>query len=555
MRSDTMKKGMERAPHRALFHALGVDKDDMHKPFIGVCNMFNEIVPGHVHLRELTEQVKNGVYAGGGVPFEFPSIAVCDGIAMNHDGMKYSLPSRELIVDTIEVMVRAHPFDGLVIIPNCDKTVPAAMMAAAKLNIPTVIISGGPMLAGRSAQGDKLDLISSFEAVGARGNNTLSEEAFTDIEQNACPTCGSCAGMFTANSMNCMAEALGLAPEGNGTVPAVYAERKTMAKQAGRLVMNLVEKDIRPLDILTEEAFENALAVDMALGCSTNTVLHLKAIATEAGVDLSLEKMEAVSQKTPHLVKMAPSGPHHMEDLLQAGGIYGVMDELTKKQLIHTDAQTVYDEPIGVRIQGKFRGGIVRPVENPLSETGGIKVLFGSIAPQGAVVKVAGVLPEMLVKTLRARVFDNEDAAFSAIMGNEIQLGDAIIVRYEGPKGGPGMKEMLSPTAALNGMGLDSGVALITDGRFSGGSRGAAIGHVSPEAAEGGPIGLLQDGDTIRVDMIQGTLDADLTEAEWEARRKDFVPQLRPVDGYLARYREHVSSADTGACYRKGERA
>lgn len=553
MRSDTMKKGMERAPHRALFHALGVSEDDFHKPFIGVCNMFNEIVPGHVHLRDIAAEVKNGVYAAGGVPFEFPSIAVCDGIAMNHDGMNYSLPSRELIVDTIEVMVRAHPFDGLVIIPNCDKSVPAAMMAAAKLNIPTVIVSGGPMLAGRVGT-EKLDLITSFESVGARREEKMSEQEFETIEHYACPTCGSCAGMFTANSMNCMAEALGMAPEGNGTVPAVYSKRKTMAKQAGRMVMDLVEKEIRPRDILTEDAFENALAVDMALGCSTNTVLHLKAIATEANVDLSLQKMDAVSEKVPQLVKMAPSGPHHMEDLLQAGGIYGVMEELAKIGVIHTEAQTVYDRPVGELFRGRCRGGILRTVEDPISKTGGIKVLFGNLCPDGAVVKVAGVLPEMLVKTLRARVFDSEEDAFEAIMNRAIEPGDAIIVRYEGPKGGPGMKEMLSPTAALNGMGLDSSVALITDGRFSGGSRGAAIGHVSPEAADGGPIGLLCDGDVIRVDMVRGTLDADLTQEEWAARRKDFQPALRKVDGYLQRYRTHVSSADTGACYREGER-
>lgn len=551
MRSDTMKKGMERAPHRALFHALGVDTEDMQKPFIGVCNMFNEIVPGHLHLREIADEVKKGVRDKGGVPFEFPAIAVCDGIAMNHDGMRYSLPSRELIVDSIELMVRAHPFDGLVIIPNCDKTVPAALMAAAKVNIPTVIVSGGPMLNGLTRAGKNVDLISSFEAIGAKTVGNMDDDTFTDIENSACPTCGSCAGMFTANSMNCMTEALGMGLEGNGTVPAVYSNRRMMAKQAGRRVMDLVEKDIRPLDILTPDAFENALAVDMALGCSTNTVLHLTAVAEAAGVGIALSKIDEVSKRTPNLTKLSPSGPYYMEDLMNSGGIYGVMEELSKKGLLRLNAQTVYDQPIGELIKGKYRGGIIRPIDNPYSPVGGIKVLFGNLAPNGAVVKVAGVLPEMLVKTLRARVFDDENTAYDAIMGKQIVPGDVIIIRYEGPKGGPGMKEMLSPTSALNGMGLDSTVGLITDGRFSGGSRGAAIGHVSPEAAEGGPIALLKDGDTIHVDMIKGTLDVELSEEEWKARREAFVPHLQEADGYLARYRQHVTSADLGACYKK----
>lgn len=551
MHSDVMKKGMERAPHRALFHALGVDAADMEKPFIGVCNMFNEIVPGHLHLRELSEEVKKGVRDSGGVPFEFPAIAVCDGIAMNHGGMNYSLPSRELIVDSIEVMVRAHPFDGLVIIPNCDKTVPAALIAAARLNIPTIIVSGGPMLNGRTSTGRKVDLISSFEAVGAKNIGTMDDRTFLEIENTACPTCGSCAGMFTANSMNCITEALGMGLEGNGTVPAVYSARKIMAKQAGRQVMALVEKDLRPLDILTPAAFANALSVDMALGCSTNTILHLTAIAEAAGVGLDLKTIEAVSRRTPNLCKLSPSGVYYMEDLMHSGGIYGVMEELSKKELINLEANTVYDRPIGPLIRGKNLGGIIRSVEDPYSPSGGIKVLFGNIAPKGAVVKISGVLPEMLIKTLRARVFDSEAEAYQAIMDQKIQPGDAIVIRYEGPKGGPGMKEMLSPTSALNGMGLDSSVALITDGRFSGGSRGAAIGHVSPEAAEGGPIGLLKDGDTIRVDMIAGTLDADLSEEEWAKRAEEHRPQLKKVSGYLARYRQHVSSADLGACYPK----
>ena len=554
MRSDVMKKGMERAPHRSLFHALGVDAEDMEKPFIGVCNMFNEIVPGHLHLREISEEVKKGIRSGGGVPFEFPAIAVCDGIAMNHGGMRYSLPSRELIVDSIEVMVRAHPFDGLVIIPNCDKTVPAALIAAAKLNIPTVIVSGGPMLNGRISTGRNVDLISSFEAVGAKNVGNMDDQTFLEIENSACPTCGSCAGMFTANSMNCITEALGMGLEGNGTVPAVYANRRIMAKQAGRRVMDLVEKNLRPLDILTPKAFENALTVDMALGCSTNTVLHLTAIAEAAGVGLDLNTIETVSRRTPNLCKLSPAGVYYMQDLMNSGGIYGVMEELSRKELINLDANTVYDRPIGELIKGKNLGGIIRKVEDPYSPTGGIKVLFGNLAPTGAVVKISGVLPEMLVKTLRARVFDSEDEAYEAIMGKQIVPGDVIVIRYEGPKGGPGMKEMLSPTSALNGMGLDSTVGLITDGRFSGGSRGAAIGHVSPEAAEGGPIGLLQEGDMIRVDMLAGTLDALLTDEEWARRAENHVPHLNKVSGYLARYRQHVSSADLGACYpRDGE--
>lgn len=551
MRSDVMKKGMERAPHRALFHALGVDEEDMEKPFIGVCNMFNEIVPGHLHLRELSEEVKKGVRDAGGVPFEFPAIAVCDGIAMNHDGMGYSLPSRELIVDSIEVMVRAHPFDGLVIIPNCDKSVPAALMAAAKFNLPTVIVSGGPMLAGNTSSGKKIDLITSFESIGARNVGKIDEKTFLEIEKSACPTCGSCAGMFTANSMNCITEALGMALEGNGTIPAVYADRRILAKQTGRRVMDLVEKDIRPRDIMTPAAFRNALTVDMALGCSTNTVLHLSAAAETAGVRLDLDTIEEVSRRTPNLTRLSPSGPDHIQDLLQSGGIYGVMDELSKKGLLDLEAKTVYDRPMGELIKGKYNGGIIRPLADPYSETGGIKVLRGNLAPKGAVVKVAGVLPEMLVKTLKARVFDSEETAYEAIMGQKIQPGDAIIIRYEGPKGGPGMKEMLSPTSALNGMGLDSSVALITDGRFSGGSRGAAIGHVSPEAADGGPIGLVQEGDVIRVDMVKGTLNVDLTDEELRERAGGHEPKLQPVTGYLARYRQNVSSADLGAVYQR----
>lgn len=546
-----MTKGAHRAPHRALFRALGLDDTELEKPFIGVCNMFNEIVPGHLHLRELAEEVKRGVYESGGVPFEFPAIAVCDGIAMNHEGMRYSLPSRELIVDSIEVMVRAHPFDGLVLIPNCDKSVPAALMAAARLNIPAIVISGGPMLTGRSSRGETLDLISAFEGVGRHRTGAIDDGAFHDIETNACPTCGSCAGMFTANSMNCLSEALGMALEGNGTVPAVYTDRRRMAREAGRRAMELVRAEIKPRDILTPEAFSNALAVDMALGGSTNTVLHLTAVAEEADVDLDLRKIEEVSRRTPNLCKLSPSGPHHMQDLMDSGGVYGVMDVLAQAGLLETEAMTVYGRPIGERLTGKWRGGIIRRVEDAHSPTGGLKVLYGNICPDGAVVKVAGVLPEMLQKTLTARVFDDEQSAYEAIVGGNIQPGDAVVIRYEGPNGGPGMKEMLQPTSALGGMGLDSTVALITDGRFSGGSRGAAIGHVSPEAALGGPIGLLEDGDTIAIDMIEGTMDAQLTEAQWAQRRQNHSPRPQPAKGYLARYRQHVRSADRGATFRK----
>ncbi len=548
MNSDKIKSGYARAPHRSLLRALGLDDSDFKKPFIGICNMFNEIVPGHIHLREIAAEVKKGVYMAGGIPFEFPSIAVCDGIAMNHEGMNYSLPSRELIVDTIEVMVKAHQFDGLVIVPNCDKSVPAALIAAAKLNIPTIIVSGGPMLKGKLPTRN-IDLITAFEAVGSKAKNTMSDEEFSLIEHSACPTCGSCSGMFTANSMNCITEALGMALEGNGTVPAVYAKRKVIAKKSGEQIMKLVEQNIRPLDILTPKAFENALIMDMALGCSTNTILHLSAIAKVAKCPINLRVIDEINKKTPNLCKLSPSGKDHIEDLDASGGIYGVLDELSKLDLINKDCMTVALKPIGELIKYKCLGGIIRPVTNPFSPVGGLKVLFGTLAPNGAVVKSAGVLPEMMQKTLRARVFNSEEEAQKEILGLTIQPGDAIIIRYEGPKGGPGMREMLSPTSALNGIGLDNSVALITDGRFSGGSRGAAIGHVSPEAAAGGPIALVEDGDTIIVDIINGILDLQVDEETLAKRRANLKPFEKQLTGYLKRYQEHVSSADDGACY------
>ncbi|WP_100064926.1 dihydroxy-acid dehydratase [Miniphocaeibacter massiliensis] len=549
MNSENIKKGTERSPHRSLLRALGIDENDMSKPFIGVCNMFNEIVPGHIHLRQITDEVKKGIYMEGGVPFEFPSIAVCDGIVMNHSGMHYSLPSRELIVDTIEVMVKAHRFDGLVIIPNCDKSVPAALIAAAKLNIPTIIVSGGPMLKGKTTKRD-VDLISSFEAVGSLANHQMDREEFDEIERNACPTCGSCSGMFTANSMNCITESLGMALEGNGTIPAVYSARKVLAKRTGQQIMKLVKNDVKPRDIMTLKAFQNALAMDMALGCSSNTVLHLLAIAEAAKIPLTLNDLDEVSKITPNLCKLSPAGTDYIEDLYASGGIYAVLDQLSRKDsVINKECMTVSLKTMGELIEGKYFGGVIRTIENAYSPVGGIKVLFGNLAPNGAVVKASGVLPEMMTATLKARVFDSEEEAYKKILGLEIKPGDAIIIRYEGPKGGPGMREMLSPTAALNGMKLDTSVALITDGRFSGGSRGAAIGHVSPEAAQGGPIGIIEDGDTIIVDIPNGVLKVDLSDEEIQGRLKNFKPELKEVDGYLARYRDKVSSADKGACF------
>lgn len=552
MNSDNLKKGYARAPHRALLKSLGLDDEDFEKPFIGVVNAFNEIVPGHIHLRELAQEVKNGIYAAGAIPFEFPVITVCDGLAMNHEGMRYSLPSRELIVDSIEVMVKAHAFDGLVMIPNCDKSVPAMLMAAARLNIPSIIVSGGPMLKGKSATKD-LDLVSAFEAVGSFADNKITSEELLEIENMACPTCGSCAGMFTANSMNCITEALGMAMKGNGTVPAVLSKRKLLARKSGKLVVDLVNKNILPRDIMTKEAFQNALAVDMALGCSTNTILHLTAIANEARVDFDLSLVDEVSKKVPNLCRLSPAGEAHIEDLNDSGGIYAVMNELSKANLINLNVKTVYDKALGELIADIKKGLVIRDISSPYSPTGGIKVLYGNIAPDGCVVKKSAVDEKMFNKTLNARVFDSEEEAVTEILSGNIQPDDAVLIRYEGPKGGPGMREMLSPTSALCGMGLDDKVCLITDGRFSGGSRGAAIGHVSPEAAVCGPISLVLDGDIIILDIDKGSINLDLSTEELNRRKAsaEFKLKLPKQNiGYLKRYADSVSSASKGAIYK-----
>lgn len=551
MNSEKIKKGNKRAPHRSLLRALGLDENDFNKPFIGVCNTFNEIVPGHIHLREVCEEVKKGVYMAGGIPFEFPSIAVCDGIAMNHSGMSYSLPSRELIVDTIELMVKAHQFDALVIIPNCDKSVPAALMAAAKLNIPTIIVSGGPMLKGRT-KAKAIDLVTAFEGVGSFKTGKITKDEFLDIEESACPTCGSCSGMFTANSMNCITEAIGMSLEGNGTVPAVYSVRKAIARKAGREIIRLLKENIRPRDIMKVEAFENALALDMALGCSSNTVLHLLAIANAVEVGIDLRLIDKISSRTPNLCKLSPSGKYHIEDLHDSGGVFGVMEELSTMNLINKDIITVSGKTIGEEIKGKYKGGIIKKANDPYSTTGGIKILFGNISPEGAVVKSAGVLPEMMSSTLKARVFDSEEDAYESILDGDIVSGDVVVIRYEGPIGGPGMREMLSPTSALNGMKLDTSVALITDGRFSGGSRGAAIGHISPEAADGGLIAYIEDGDKIKIDINKGILELLVDENIIEERKKQTEIKKIKVDGYLGRYRDSVTSSHTGAYYKKG---
>ncbi len=548
MISNRVKKGIEKAPHRSLMMASGFTPEELEKPFVGVVNSFNEIVPGHMNLDKITDAVKRGVLMAGGLPLEFPAIAVCDGIAMNHVGMKYSLASRELITDSIETMAMAHGLDGLVIIPNCDKTVPAALMAAARLNIPAIIVSGGPMLAGKSAKG-KMDLTTVFESVGAFIENKIDDAEMETITNNACPTCGSCAGMFTANSMNCMTEALGMALPGNGTIPAVYSERIRLAKRSGQQIMTLIEQDIKPLDIMTNQAFQNALTVDMALGCSTNTVLHLTAIAKEAAIPLDLDTIDAVSKTTPNLCKLSPAGPSHMEDLHAAGGIYSVIKELSLSGHIDntclTVANTTFEEAL--KTVKRADGEVIRQVASAYSPTGGIKVLKGNLAPQGAVVKKSAVLESMYVTRGSAKVFDSEEACVECIKNREIKSGDIIVIRYEGPKGGPGMREMLTPTSALVGMGLDDKVALITDGRFSGGTKGAAIGHVSPEAYEGGPIALVQDGDVIHIDMNTGTLELEVSEELLQERKESWVPAEKPVRGYLKKYQKIVSSACDGA--------
>ena len=548
MNSEKIKSGIEKAPHRSLIKALGLTNEEIEKPLIGVVNSFNEIVPGHKHLREIAEAVKKGVLIEGGTPLEFPSISVCDGIAMNHEGMKYSLVSREIIADSIEVMTRAHGLDGLVMIPNCDKSVPGMMMAAARIDIPTIVVSGGPMLAGK-VNGNKVDLSTVFEAVGAVSAGTMNEDELHDLENKACPGCGSCSGMFTANSMNCMTEALGLALPGNGTTPAVYADRIRLATYSGMAVMNLVREDIRPSQILIEDAFNNALAVDMALGCSSNTVLHLLAIAYEAGVEMNLDKINEISEKTPNLCRLRPAGPYHIEDLHDAGGIMALMNELSKKGLLNLDIKNVTGKTLGQLVSNYkvLDNKIIASVDSPYSETGGIAILKGNLAPDGAVVKRSAVAEEMLKHKGPARVFDGEDAAVDAILGGTINKGEVLVIRYEGPKGGPGMREMLTPTSALAGMGLDKDVALLTDGRFSGATRGASIGHVSPEASEGGPIALVEDGDQIEIDMINGVLKLNIDEKTIEERKSKWQAKPSRASGYLAKYEKMVTSASTGA--------
>ena len=549
MKSDNVKKGMQQAPHRSLFNALGFTKEEMDKPLVGIVSSYNEIVPGHMNLDKITEAVKMGVAMAGGTPIVFPAIAVCDGIAMGHIGMKYSLVTRDLIADSTECMAMAHQFDALVCIPNCDKNVPGLLMAAARVNVPTVFVSGGPMLAGH-VKGEKRSLSSMFEAVGSYAAGTMTEEDVYDFECNACPTCGSCSGMYTANSMNCLTEVLGMGLKGNGTIPAVYSERLRLAKRAGMQVMELLKQDIRPRDIMTKEAFLNALTVDMALGCSTNSMLHLPAIAHEAGVELNPEMANAISEKTPNLCHLAPAGYHYIEELNEAGGVYAVMNELNKLNLLHTECMTVTGKTVGENIKGCVNKNpeIIRPVENPYSKTGGIAVLKGNLAPDTAVVKRSAVVPEMQVHEGPARVFDCEEDAIEAIRGGKIVAGDVVVIRYEGPKGGPGMREMLNPTSAIAGMGLGSSVALITDGRFSGASRGASIGHVSPEAAEGGPIALVEEGDLIRINIPEHKLEVVVSDEELARRKAAWTPREPKVTtGYLKRYAKMVSSANKGA--------
>ncbi|MDO5539049.1 MAG: dihydroxy-acid dehydratase [Eubacteriales bacterium] len=549
MRSDAVKKGMQQAPHRSLFNALGLTEEEMDKPLIGIVNSYNEIVPGHMNLDKITEAVKMGVALAGGVPREFPAIAVCDGIAMGHVGMKYSLVTRDLIADSTECMAMAHQFDALVCIPNCDKNVPGLLMAAARLNIPTIFVSGGPMMAGH-VKGQKRSLSSMFEAVGSYAAGTMTEEDVHEFECNVCPTCGSCSGMYTANSMNCLTEALGMGLRGNGTIPAVYSERIKLAKHAGMKIVELVEKNIRPRDIMTEAAFRNALTVDMALGCSTNSMLHLPAIAHEAGVELNVDIANEISARTPNLCHLAPAGPTYMEDLNAAGGVYAVMNELDKKGLLNTDLITVTGKTIKENISGcvNLNPEVIRPIDNPYSQTGGIAVLKGNLAPDSGVVKRSAVVPEMMVHEGPARVFDCEEDAIEAIKSGRIVAGDVVVIRYEGPKGGPGMREMLNPTSAIAGMGLGSSVALITDGRFSGASRGASIGHVSPEAAVGGPIALVEEGDIIKINIPENKLDFVISDEELAARKAKWQPREPKVTtGYLARYAKMVTSGNRGA--------
>ena len=548
MLSDHVKAGMQQAPHRSLFNALGFTQEEMKKPLIGIISSYNEIVPGHMNLDKIVDAVKLGVAEAGGMPVVVPAIAVCDGIAMGHTGMKYSLVTRDLIADSTECLARAHQFDAMVCVPNCDKNVPGLLMAAARVNIPTIFVSGGPMLAGR-VKGEKRSLSSMFEAVGAYAAGKMTIEDVSEFEEKVCPTCGSCSGMYTANSLNCLTEVLGMGLRGNGTIPAVYSERIRLAKHAGNQIMELYRNDIRPRDIMTEKAFMNALTVDMALGCSTNTMLHLPAIAHEAKVKLDVNIANEVSARTPNLCHLAPAGHTYMEDLNEAGGVYAVLKELSKKDLINLDCLTATGKTVGENIENAWNldKEVIRPIENPYSETGGIAILRGNIAPESCVVKRSAVAPEMLKHSGPARVFDCEDDAIAAIKGGKIVPGDVVVIRYEGPKGGPGMREMLNPTSAIVGMGLGSTVALITDGRFSGASRGASIGHVAPEAAVGGPIALIREGDIIDIDIDNHTLNARVSEEEFAERKKTWKPRVNEVDGYLVRYRELVTGAPQGA--------
>ena len=553
MRSDAVFKGTQQAPHRSLFNALGLTEEEMNRPLIGIVSSYNEIVPGHMNIDKLVEAVKLGVALAGGTPRVFPAIAVCDGIAMGHTGMKYSLVTRDLIADSTECMALAHQFDGLVMLPNCDKNVPGLLMAAARVNIPTIFVSGGPMLAGKVA-GCKTSLSSMFEAVGAYAAGKITEEQLKEYEAKTCPTCGSCSGMYTANSMNCLTEALGMGLRGNGTIPAVYSERIKLAKHAGMQIMELVKKDIKPRDIMTEKAFMNALTVDMALGCSTNSMLHLPAIAREAGVELNVDIANEISARTPNLCHLAPAGHTYIEELNEAGGVYAVMNELNKKKLLNTDVLTVTGRTMAENIEGcvNMNTEVIRPIDSPYSTTGGIAVLKGNLAPDSCVVKRSAVVPEMMVHEGPARVFDCEEDAIAAIKGGKIVAGDVVVIRYEGPKGGPGMREMLNPTSAIAGMGLGSSVALITDGRFSGASRGASIGHVCPEAAVGGPIALVKEGDLIRINIPENKLELAVSDKELAARRAEWKPREPKVTtGYLARYAKMVSDSCKGAVLEK----
>ncbi len=549
MRSDSVKSGIGQAPHRSLFNALGYTKEERERPLIGIVSSYNEVVPGHMNLDKIVDAVKMGVAMAGGTPMVFPAIAVCDGISMGHVGMKYSLVTRDLIADSTECMALAHQFDALVCVPNCDKNVPGLLMAAARINVPTIFVSGGPMLAGH-VRGKRASLSNVFEAVGSYAAGTMSKEEVCDYEESACPTCGSCSGMFTANSMNCLTEAIGMGLKGNGTIPAVYSERIRLAKHAGMQIMELLKNNIRPKDIMSENAFMNALVVDMALGCSTNSMLHLPAIAHEAGVNLNLEIANELSKKTPNLCHLAPAGDTYIEDLYEAGGVYAVMHELDKKDLLFTDLITATGKTVGENIKDAVNRNpdIIRPIDNPYSQTGGIAVLKGNLAPEGSVVKQSAVVPEMMVHEGPARVFDSEEDASEAILGGKIIAGDVVVIRYEGPKGGPGMREMLNPTASIAGMGLGSSVALITDGRFSGASRGASIGHVSPEAISGGPIAFVEEGDIIQINIPENTLNFMISEEELKKRKENWIPKEAAIQtGYLARYQKLVSSSCKGA--------